>query len=122
MRKKDNTEDRMKNHPYGNLSIADVKKWVQDLLDRNDLAVCRALVVIFNRQTKSEQSADTVEVYNKVGFTGFDAQILSSFAKQYMSRGFLSDKQMGIARRKMKRYWKQLADVARENGKLPTSL
>jgi len=109
-------------HPFGNLTIAQVKHWIQDLLDRNDLAVCRALLVIFERQTADEQSYDMTRERNLVGFSGVDAEICSSFAKQYKSRGFLSPKQMVIARKKMKKYWKQLAEISKENGKLPKSL
>ncbi len=111
-----------KTHPYGNLTIAQVKGWIQNLLDTNDLAVCRALVVIFERQTSFEQSAETTSEKNDIGFSGVDAEICSSFAKQFMSRGFLSPKQMVIARKKMKKYWKQLAEISKQNGKLPVSL
>ena len=112
----------MKNHLYGNLTLAQVKKWVQDLLDRNDLAVCRALMVIFDRQTQYEKDAEHTSEYNHIGFSGVDGEILTSFAKQYASRKFLSPKQMVIARKKMKKYWKQLADISKSNGKLPKSL
>lgn len=109
-------------HPYGNLTIAQVKNWIQTLLDKNDLAVCRALVVIFERQTDSEKACDSTEDKNDIGFSGVDAEICSSFAKQFMSRGYLSPKQMVIARKKMKKYWKQLAEIAKFNGKMPASL
>lgn len=111
-----------KTHPYGNLTIAQVKGWIQNLLDSNDLAVCRALIVIFERQTTDEQAYDYTRDANSVGFSGVDAEICSSFAKQYQSRGFLSPKQMVVARKKMKKYWKQLAEIAKSNGKLPESL
>lgn len=113
---------KMKSHPYGSLTIAQVKTWVQNLLDTNDLAVCRALVVIFERQTLSEQQSNTTQIWNHVGFSGPHAEICSSFAKQYMSRGSLSPKQLEVARRIMKKYWRQLADIAKSNGKLPKSL
>jgi len=112
----------MKNHPYGNLTIAQVQAWIQKLLDTNDLAVCRALVVIFERQTADEKASDATHDLNSIGFSGVDAEICSSFAKQYISRGSLSEKQMVIARKKMKKYWKQLAEIAREKGNLPKSL
>lgn len=111
-----------KNHPYGNHTIAEIQRWVQALLDSNDLAVCRALLAIFERQTKSEQSADATTDANSVGFSGVDAEICSSFAKQYRTKGYLSAKQMVIARKKMKKYWKQLADIAMTNGKIPDVL
>ena len=111
-----------KTHPYGTLTIAQVKTWIQSLLDRNDLAVCRALVAIFERQTAGEQESEMTRDRNDIGFSGVDAEICTSFAKQYQLRGFLSEKQMVIARKKMKKYWKQLAEIAKTNGKMPVSL
>ena len=107
------------NHPYGNLTIKQVKEWMQNLLLTNDKAVCRALVVIFERQTADEQVIGATRFNNNVGFTGVDAEICTSFAKQVLSRGFLTPKQMVIARKKMLRYWRQLADISMKNGKLP---
>jgi hypothetical protein len=104
------------------LTIEQVKLWIQALLNRNDLAVCRALVVIYERQTDSEKFSETTHDKNDIGFSGVDAEICTSFAKQYQSRGFLSPKQMVIARKKMNKYWKQLAEIAKSNNKLPVSL
>ena len=111
-----------KTHPYGNLTINQVKGWIQNLLDTNDLAVCRALVVIFERQTATEKMAGYTQDLNGVGFSGVHSEICTSFAKQFMSRGSLSPKQLEVARKIMKKYWKQLAEVAKLNGKLPSSL
>lgn len=110
------------NHPYGEHTIAEVKSYIQNLLETNDYAVTRALAVIFDRQTADEQVTNTTSDANSVGFSGVHAEICSSFAKQYKSRGFLSSKQMVIARRIMKKYWKQLAEIAVQNGKLPKVL
>ena len=95
------------------------KETIQNLLDTNDTAVYRALVQIFNRQTADEKQIESTEENNSVGFTGVDANILTSFAKQYLNRNFLSPKQMVIARKKMKKYWKQLQQIALDNGKNP---
>ena len=122
MRKDTKNKVTKMNHPYGDLTIAQVKNWIQNLLDTNDLAVGRALLVMFDRQTSNEQLAERTADKNDIGFSGVDAEICSSFAKQYKSRGFLSPKQMVIARKKMKKYWKQLAEIARGKGNLPVSL
>lgn len=110
------------NHPYGEHSIAQVKSYVQNLLDTNDHAVARALVVIFERQTATEKEYDNTHDKNGVGFSGVHAEICSSYAKQVMSRGFLTPKQMVVARRIMKKYWKQLAEITMQNGKMPKVL
>lgn len=95
------------------------KETIQHLLEKNDLAVLRALVQIYNRQTDAEQQSENTHEYNKIGFTGFDGEILASFAKQYLDRGVLSPKQFRITRKRMKHYWKQLQQIAIENGKNP---
>ena len=42
----------------------------------------RALTVVYQGQTQSEQVRSTTTELNGVGFTAFDAEILTSFAKQ----------------------------------------
>lgn len=85
---------------------------IQALLDRSDAAVMRGLVVIYDRQTADEQSSDTTKEANGVGFGAFDAEFCSSLARQVQQRGTLSPKQMAMGRNKIKRYWRQLAEVA----------
>ena len=53
---------------------------------------------------------------NGIGFTGPDAEILTSFARQYQRRGCLSPKQMIILRRRIPAYARQIvqgSDTAR---------
>ena len=72
----------------------------------------RAIVVLFQHQTASEQASDVTSVENGVGFTGFDAEILSSFAKQIQRGRTLSPKQLAIAHRKLPKYAAQLVRLA----------
>jgi len=95
------------------------KETIQALLDSNPKAVTNALIQIYDRQTSSEQAMGVTNVHNKVGFSGPDSEILSSFARFYSKYKYLSPKQMVIATRKMKKYWKQLMNIAIENGKNP---
>ena len=91
------------------------KETIQELLDKNDEAVYRAMLQIYDRQTADEQKYQDTHIYNSVGFTGPDAEIMSSFTESYKKWNKLTPKQMVIARKKMKKYWKQLLDVIREN-------
>jgi len=84
------------------------KERIQELIVTNDAAVKKALLVIFNNQTADERSAEATHDRNNIGFTGVDAKIMTSFAKQLIGRGFLSSKQLAIARRKLPKYWRQL--------------
>ena len=88
---------------------------IQDMLVFNDRAVLRAVVAIYKLQTDEEKNAETTKESNGRGFTGVDAPILSSFAKQILQRGTLSHKQLDMARRKMMKYWRQLAAIAECN-------
>lgn len=94
-----------------------------DLLTKNDLAVERAILRIYERQTLSEQRAQETCERNGVGFSGVDGDIFSSFAEQIKKSPRpagrrLSPKQLALARKPDKnglprigRYAKQLLEV-----------
>lgn len=82
--------------------------------------VGRALVAIFNNQTKDEKSANTAAVFNSIGFTGADAKSGSITAKYYLKHGTLLDWQVAkwIAPAKngfpkICKYARQLDEIAR---------
>jgi capsule polysaccharide modification protein KpsS len=78
----------------------------------------RAVIAIFNKQTENEKEVESTNMRNNVGFTGADAKILTSFAKQLLKNKnrHLSDKQMAIAKKRIVKYAGQLAKIA--NGKI----
>jgi len=85
-----------------------------DLLNTNDKAVWRAVHRIYQRQTEAEKAVGDTCVYNGVGFSGADAQILSSLAQFYEKNHYLTMKQTVIARKKMKKYTRQLLECIQE--------
>lgn len=95
---------------------------IRNAIDRNDMDVCKAVVTIYRKQTLSERNSYSTNVTNGVGFNKFDAEILTSFAKQiirnqYAGRRYLlSYKQMAIARKRIRKYAGQLARIA--NGEI----
>ena len=95
---------------------------ITEKINRNDADVCAAVVTLYRKQTREEQNTRNTGEYNGVGFNKFDAEILSSFAEQIIRnkrRGrkyLLSVKQMEIARKRIRKYAKQLAKIA--NGEL----
>lgn len=95
------------------------KEYIKTLLETNDEMVRRSLLVIFALQTNDEKTEEHTKHVNGVGFNGLDSEILSSFAKQLKSKGYLSPKQINLARKKIMKYSSQLVDVA--NGKLIVS-
>jgi hypothetical protein len=97
------------------------KEAVLELLERNDKAVARALVVLYNRQTEVEQSCDATVGDNGRGFSHAHAFIGTRMAKFYLQRGFLTPKQIAYWRKSTPKrgmrigmYWKQLIEAANE--------
>ena len=82
------------------------------MLLKSDHAVCRALVAIWNFQELDEKGIGSSHHQNKVGFSGVDAEICTSLVDFYNERGFLSKKQMIIARKKALKYTRQLQKIA----------
>lgn len=75
----------------------------------------RGLTRIYEFQTADEQAIGMTREYNDVGFSGVDAEILSSFAEQVLRGRTLSPKQMAIVFKKMPKYARQLDSVAQTN-------
>lgn len=91
-----------------------IKEFVRFKLGNDKRWALHALTKIFEFQTAAEQEYETTSEYNGVGFTGVDGEILSSFAKQYIRRKWLSEKQMAILMKKMPKYWKQIISISDE--------
>jgi hypothetical protein len=93
---------------------------ILNLINTNDKAVYRALVVLFERQTADEQSSEATNHLNGMGFNGTDARFGSSLAKQVIAfekgeskyRYPLSRTQLEAARKMVRKYAGQLAKVA----------
>lgn len=84
------------------------KTSIQRLLDSNDTAALKALKIIYDNQTDDEQTTERTKYHNGKGFTGIDAEIMTSIYKWYERKGWVSPKQMRIIRRKVRRYWRQV--------------
>lgn len=88
------------------------------LLETNDQAVARALVVLYERQTEDEKVSENTRHHNNRGFRPCHARMGTSMAKFYLRNGFLSPKQVAYWRKQGKEgmrisiYWRQLLDAA----------
>jgi hypothetical protein len=103
-------------------------EYIRNALMTSDRWMLKGLITIFNNQTEDEQSDLVTKVNNGIGFTGIDAEILSSFALRAISRGgrqaildlsrpvdahnFLSAPCVAILRKKMQKYACQLSRIA----------
>lgn len=79
----------------------------------------RALVVLFNNQTRTEQSINTTQEHNMIGFTGADARQGSISAKYFLRHKTLQDwqvqmwtKQNSKGTARIAKYWRQLDQAA----------
>lgn len=93
-----------------------MSKWTKEAIKEqmkvSEKWVLRGLVAIYRLQTESEKAIGTTVEDNGVGFNGVDSELLSSFAEQYIERGFLTTKQIEWARKKMLKYAGQLSKIA----------
>ncbi len=110
-----NTADQIKT-----VKFAEAKRLVRDKLATNNEWLVRGMMALYARQTEDEKTAENTKYLNRRGFNSADSEILTSFAKQWERRNWLSDKQMGILKRKMAKYAGQLARIARGEEVQPT--
>ena len=92
-----------------NATKKDTLQYVKQMLATNKVWATKALVRIYQEnQTADEQAAKVTSHDNGIGFSGCDAEFLSSLAEQYLRRGNLSDKQMSFVHKKMPKYARQV--------------
>lgn len=85
---------------------------IRDLLDRSDLAVERAVVAIYDRQTCDEQNVEETRHRNGVGFASCHAHLGSYYAKWVLAGRHLTGRHLDKARRIVRWYAKQLCEIA----------
>jgi hypothetical protein len=76
--------------------------------------VIKALHAIHARQTADEQAGGYTNHTNGIGFSKFDAPFLTDMVVKHRRYGSLTPKQMAVTRNKIKRYWRQLVEIANE--------
>lgn len=96
----------------------DVVEYYKAKLSTNERWALRGLERIAMRQTSYELENKLTEDNNKVGFSGPDAEILTSFYKR-IKRGYsLTIKQKEILFQKIPKYAGQLVNISLDEGKL----
>jgi hypothetical protein len=88
------------------------KESIQALLDSRDAAVYRAVRAIQARQTADEQAGGMTKHTNGVGWSKHDAEWMADMLKKMDRYGSLLPKPLAITRNKVKRYWRQLLEIA----------
>lgn len=90
------------------------RDFVKGKLSTSETWAKAALIKIFDFQTETEKNVEATTDHNGVGFTGADGEILTSFAKQYLHKKYLSAKQMALLFKKIPKYWKQIVKISDE--------
>lgn len=85
---------------------------IQAWLDRDDRVVASALYRMYECQTEEEQQNEESTEHNGMGFNSYDAPLLTSFTKDALARGYLTPAQAALARKRLKKYIKQLVLLA----------
>ena len=100
------------------------KEAIVQLLATDDRALCRALVLLNERQTVDEQAIEATRYHNGKGFRPCHARMGTSMANFFVRRGYLSPKQLAYWRKPMADgnmkigiYWKQLQEEAEKKGR-----
>jgi len=92
-----------------------IKNWIENgcnvEIESHRQGLGRAVVLVFNKQTADEKSTEDTKHNNGIGFNGVDAKILSSIAKQFISRNSMSIEQSRIVKKKMQKYAMQIAKI-----------
>jgi hypothetical protein len=85
-----------------------IKTFLKHKLATDQAWALKALAAVFANQTESERQVGATVEDNGCGFSGCDAEFLTSLAKQAASRGTLSPKQMVHLHKKIARYHGQI--------------
>lgn len=96
------------------LDLWDKKKIVQ-LLTVNNLAVERAIVCIYHRQTLDEQSAGETKHSNGIGFSAAHSRLGTYYAKWLLNGKHLNNVHLEKARNITIQYTGQLLEIIKIN-------
>ena len=88
---------------------------IVNLINTNDRAVVRGLVVLFGEQTLDEQKAEDTRHTNRRGFRADHASYGSKYAKKALRGEALTEKEVAWGRRTLVRYrWQLLIAAAKK--------
>ena len=93
-------------------------KALKEQLATNEKRAIEGMLRIYSFQTNEEKCEGYTKEFNGMGFSSIDSDILSSFAEQYTTKGWLSPKQMNVVKKHMPKYASQLINLLIANGKI----
>lgn len=84
---------------------------IRTLLLSDSQFLIRAAKKVFQYQTDFEKQNEITQNTNNVGFNCFDAKTLTSLIKFHESKGFLTEKQILVMKKKMTKYSGQIVRI-----------
>jgi len=91
------------------------KQAVIELLERNNVAVVRAILALYERQTEDEKAAKETKQHNGRGFNSIDANFLSDIAVKLPKYDYkMTERQLKTARKMLRKYAGQLVQIIQE--------
>jgi len=84
-------------------------EFLKQKLKTNNVWALRALQRIYQNQTEEEKNKGRTIEHNYIGFTGFDADFLTSLANQKTP---YSERQMTFLRKTISKYWRQVYELS----------
>lgn len=94
-------------------TVAERVEFIREAVAVDAKWAVRGMLRVFDNQTADEQAVEDTRHHNGIGFTGADANFLSSLSKQVKRGRTLSPKQMKYVFKKMPKYAAQLEKAAR---------
>ena len=84
---------------------------MREFILNSDNAVELAILLLYKKQTEDEKQTQSTNHNNNIGFNGGDARWGSSMATLLNEDKFLNPKQLADARKKLKKYNKQITKL-----------
>ena len=89
-----------------------IEKFLKEKLSSNRAWALRALIRIYDFQTSEERETGSTYYVNNVGFSSVDSEFLTSLAKQWKEKSYLSEKQMTYVYKRIPKYWNQIWSIS----------
>lgn len=99
------------------LTTKQFKTVVQAMMIVDDAFLDRVIVQIYKLQTNEEKDKSKSIEDNNVGFTKYDANVMSNIAEKIINGQELTKGERAKARNKAQKYWGQILMICRENWK-----
>ena len=94
--------------------MAYTKEYIADKIATDDRWLERAILALYKKQTRDEQSIEAALVHNREGFSAAHAKTLSYNAKWILSGRHLDGRYLERARKFTLHYVKQLVEIAND--------